>query len=427
MEDFETMLNRERISVERYVRFRMQSRADADDVLQETWIAAYRNYDKLKSPEAFRAWVLSIARRKCADYFRRRSVQLEIPIDALKEDCLVYGVRGVTVGSVVEETLEKLGDQERQILYLYFWKELPQAEIAKRLHIPVGTVKSRLFYAKEHFRRAYLIPPTKKGDLSMKQLPDYLPEYSIRVTGGPAEILCEELMGWFTVPRIGEKLSWAMYDQPSRKRTYSYQIEVVGKASVHGIEGVEMHAVGRGVDPTGCSDPSDPGEQTSFIAQLTDTHSRFLAVSRNANGVHVLTTFLDGEDFTMNWGFGEDNVGAETHLVPKGEIVRSGDQIRCPAGRAVLDVVDRCALTFGDKTYDVLRVMDVEDYETGVVSEQYLNAEGRTVLWRRFNRDDWQQGRWGKPWHELLPENERLWVNGKLYVHWYDCITDHSL
>ena len=200
MEDFETMLNRERISVERYVRFRMQSRADADDVLQETWIAAYRNYDKLKSPEAFRAWVLSIARRKCADYFRRRSVQLEIPIDALKEDCLVYGVRGVTVGSVVEETLEKLGDQERQILYLYFWKELPQAEIAKRLHIPVGTVKSRLFYAKEHFRRAYPIPPTKKGDLSMKQLPDYLPEYSIRVTGGPAEILCEELMGWFTVP-----------------------------------------------------------------------------------------------------------------------------------------------------------------------------------------------------------------------------------
>ena len=71
--------------------------------------------------------------------------------------------------------------------------------------------------------------------------------------------------------------------------------------------------------------------------------------------------------------------------------------------------------------------MDIEDYETGVVSEQYLNAEGRTVLWRRFNRDDWQQGRWGKPWHELLPENERLWVNGKLYVHWYDCITDHSL
>ena len=48
MEDFETMLNRERISVERYVRFRLQSRADADDVLQEPWIAAYRNYDKLK-------------------------------------------------------------------------------------------------------------------------------------------------------------------------------------------------------------------------------------------------------------------------------------------------------------------------------------------------------------------------------------------
>ena len=427
METFEALLSRERISVERFVRFRLQSRADADDVLQETWIAAYQKFDQLKNPDAFRAWILRIARNKCADYFRRKSVQFEIPIDDLNENRLVTGVRGVTVQTAVEETLKKLGDKDRQILYLYYWKELPQADIARLLQIPLGTVKSRLHNAKESFRNAYPMPHREKGASTMKNLPEILPEYTIRVTGEAAPILCEELMGWFIVPRVGEKLSWGMYDQPTRRCTYYYDKEVVGKAVIHGLDCVEIHAVGHGVDPTGCSDPSDAGEQTELYAQLTDTHSRFLAVARREKGVRIVHTFLDGEDFALNWGFGEDNIGAETHLVPKGEIVRSGDQIRCPEGQAIVDVVDRCELIIGGRTFDTIRVMDIEDYLTGVVSEQYLDSDGRTVLWRRFNRDDWELAHWGKPWHELLPDSERIWVNGKLYVHWYDCVTDRFL
>ena len=33
--------------------------------------------------------------------------------------------------------------------------------------------------------------------------------------------------------------------------------------------------------------------------------------------------------------------------------------------------------------------------------------------------------RYGKPWTELLPDSERLTINGRTYVHWYDCITDY--
>lgn len=71
--------------------------------------------------------------------------------------------------------------------------------------------------------------------------------------------------------------------------------------------------------------------------------------------------------------------------------------------------------------------MDVETYDEGVVSEQYIDARGRTILWRRFNRYDWAQNRYGRPWTEILPDNERITVNGTPYVHWYDCITDASL
>ena len=66
--------------------------------------------------------------------------------------------------------------------------------------------------------------------------------------------------------------------------------------------------------------------------------------------------------------------------------------------------------------------MDLGVYKEGMVSEQYIGRDGRTVLRRRFNRDDWALDRCGKRWSELLPENERITVNGQTYVHRYDCL-----
>ena len=65
--------------------------------------------------------------------------------------------------------------------------------------------------------------------------------------------------------------------------------------------------------------------------------------------------------------------------------------------------------------------------ENGVVTEQYIDQNGHTVLWRRFNRNDWANKRYGKLWTEMFPDNERITVNGEIYVHWYDCITDYIL
>ena len=43
---------------------------------------------------------------------------------------------------------------------------------------------------------------------------------------------------------------------------------------------------------------------------------------------------------------------------------------------------------------------------------------GRTILWRRFNRDDWATDRFGgRLWSEQLPDNERITVNGEQYAH----------
>ena len=93
----------------------------------------------------------------------------------------------------------------------------------------------------------------------------------------------------------------------------------------------------------------------------------------------------------------------------------------------MLDVVGRFYVTINGKEYDTVCLMDIETNHSGAVIEQYLDKNGRTVLWRRFNRDDWAYNRYKQKWSEKLPNNERITVNGEIYVHWYDCITDYIL
>ena len=129
--------------------------AKADDVLQEVYLTAYQKFSLLKNKSSFKAWVISIARNKCNDYFRKKASQLEIPIDELLGKELPDGRHGISEIPTVRETLDLLGDKDKQILYLFFYKELPQAEIAKQLNIPIGTVKSRLHTAKQNFKNLY--------------------------------------------------------------------------------------------------------------------------------------------------------------------------------------------------------------------------------------------------------------------------------
>ncbi|MBQ4050100.1 MAG: hypothetical protein IJD13_00580, partial [Oscillospiraceae bacterium] len=87
--------------------------------------------------------------------------------------------------------------------------------------------------------------------------------------------------------------------------------------------------------------------------------------------------------------------------------------------------VGRYTVTIAGKTYDTICIVDIETYNSGVATEQFIDREGKTVLWRRFNHNDWKTQKYGGRWAELLPDMERLIINGETYVHWYDCITDH--
>ena len=422
---FEELLQDVEPALQRFVRFQIGHKQDAEDILQETRLAAFRSFSSLRDQRNFRAWVVGIARCKCADYYRLRKP--ELPLDELPEDALTQSLHGLVSPSPVRETLDDLSDRDKEILRLFYFEDLPQERIANMLGIPVGTVKSRLHTAKQHFKDRYPYPP--KGEkLMLTKMPKTMSSYTITPSDQPPfPVIWEEIMGWFIVPKIGEKLEWAMYDFPERKRTEYMIEEAVARAEVHGIEGVEILV--KEYEPMENNRIDDRNfNERRLVAQLTDSHCRILAESHEQGGVKRYYTFLDGDAFLDNWGFGEDNCGNETHIAPKGDITRNGSAVTTKDKPFLLDVVGRYTVNINGESYDTVCVMDAANYcGDGVVTEQYLDADGRTILWRRFNVNDWRFDRYQKLWTEMFPENETLTVNGETYVHWYDCITDYIL
>ena len=121
MSEFERLLQENLVPLQRYVNFKIGSKHDAEDVIQEVCLAAMEKFETLNDPSSFKAWLIGIANHKCKDYYRRKAKKMQISLEALSGVALSSGRFGVTEQSVVHDTLDALGDKEKQILYLYYF------------------------------------------------------------------------------------------------------------------------------------------------------------------------------------------------------------------------------------------------------------------------------------------------------------------
>ena len=123
--------------------------AAADDLLQDTWFAAYRQINRLNRPEAVAAWLYRIARDKAYRQVRRRpepAASLEVDyVEAPGEDDDQFTAEEA---AGVRAALDKLPAEQREILLLRFIEEMSYEQIAEVINRPVGTVRSRIHYAK---------------------------------------------------------------------------------------------------------------------------------------------------------------------------------------------------------------------------------------------------------------------------------------
>jgi RNA polymerase sigma-70 factor (ECF subfamily) len=104
----------------------------------------------LREPERLRAWVFSIAHRTLMDRLRERYSDREVTgIDMSDQAAEPADLTAEEQSAAVHAALESLPLVEREILTLFYLRELSLAEISAVLDLPVGTAKSRLFRARK--------------------------------------------------------------------------------------------------------------------------------------------------------------------------------------------------------------------------------------------------------------------------------------
>lgn len=127
--------------------------AAADDVLQETWIAALKGLGRLSDVEAFRAWIYRILSRKATDWIRSRQRRRRLGRRFAAEPVAssADGERSDRIESL-DHAIKRLSPPLRHVVLLHYVEEFSVEEVADVLGIPRGTVKSRLHNARKQLR-----------------------------------------------------------------------------------------------------------------------------------------------------------------------------------------------------------------------------------------------------------------------------------
>jgi RNA polymerase sigma-70 factor (ECF subfamily) len=129
----------------------------AEDALQETLIAAWRDIRGLRDPDRLDAWLHRLLVRAChhqlAREKRRRVAELELDPD-VATTLLTDGSRALADRDELERGFRRLTADQRTILALVYFADLPLTDVALALGIPLGTVKSRLHRSMDALRAA---------------------------------------------------------------------------------------------------------------------------------------------------------------------------------------------------------------------------------------------------------------------------------
>lgn len=129
---------------------------DAEDVVSETFMEAYRGISKLREAASFRAWMMKILSIRCkhkvAEYVRSRgNFDIETFVGVVSDDSDISGE--ISEQMTVLQALGRLSEQERLIIALSVQQGYTTKEIAGMLGSPQGTVSSKLHRALAKLRR----------------------------------------------------------------------------------------------------------------------------------------------------------------------------------------------------------------------------------------------------------------------------------
>ena len=138
----------------------LNNRDDANDVTVSTFGKAFENLEKYKSDFAFSTWLFKIGTNNCIDFIRKRKMQTVSINSFYSDDDKMLDIKSDSLNpeektikkqqnELLKELIDTLPPRYQNLVKLRYYDEKSYEEIAVELDIPLGTVKARLFRAKD--------------------------------------------------------------------------------------------------------------------------------------------------------------------------------------------------------------------------------------------------------------------------------------
>jgi RNA polymerase sigma-70 factor (ECF subfamily) len=161
MPAFEELVGRHRDKIYARAFSMMRNEDDAVDLSQEAWVKGWQRLKQFQGESSFVTWMTRIVINLCLDQLRKHKRQRAESIEQLEDDLggverqmpavtvnPTEGLERTELRARIDKALGQLSYEHRTVLILHEFEDLEYKEIAKRMQCSIGTVMSRLFYAR---------------------------------------------------------------------------------------------------------------------------------------------------------------------------------------------------------------------------------------------------------------------------------------
>ena len=172
---FEELVGRHRDKIYARAYSMMRNEQEAIDLSQEAWVKGWQRLRQFQGESSFGTWMTRIVINLCLDQLRRQKRQRTESIEALEEESggverqmpvvtvnPAAGLERAELRQRIDRALGQLSYEHRTVLVLNEFEEMEYKEIARTMGCSIGTVMSRLFYARR--KLAALLADLKKPD-----------------------------------------------------------------------------------------------------------------------------------------------------------------------------------------------------------------------------------------------------------------------
>jgi RNA polymerase sigma-70 factor (ECF subfamily) len=175
MAAFEELVARHRDKIYARAFSMMRNEEEAVDLSQEAWVKGWQRLKQFQGESGFATWMTRITINLCLDQLRKHKRQRAESLDAMDEEAggverqmpivtvnPTAGLERVELRQRIDAAMGQLSYEHRTVLVLHEFEEMEYKEIAKTMDCSIGTVMSRLFYARR--KLAALLADLKKAD-----------------------------------------------------------------------------------------------------------------------------------------------------------------------------------------------------------------------------------------------------------------------